>query len=270
MYGDDAVDVILLLFFYFLFASHRSSPRMQLAAGGRSAVLNFGPHYSPAPIPSTATTSTTRKRAGCCIQPYRYGIHRRTAITRTCRTTPHAAAAPPVATVPSSLATLPASTCRKGAPMAEEGAAAVAAAGVRLSASAGAIASAGTGSPEEEAFVRLFYASPLVQEALAARRRAQQGRRGGARGDRQPRTLNAILRRWFVGRQTLKKAREKTEQLRAQGLPLSYLVPRDGQVPACACARFHARARVQCTLGQKPRVGCPVFGRPARLRAACR
>ena len=69
--------------------------------------------------------------------------------------------------------------------------------------------------PEDEvALVRAFGTHGLVKEALHRRSQELKGTRGGARGTRIPNTLRAIERRWFVGRQTVQKATEKTNELR--------------------------------------------------------
>jgi hypothetical protein len=66
---------------------------------------------------------------------------------------------------------------------------------------------------QEAAFVEEFYTSRLVVEALDARKVSQMGRQGGLRSSRQATTMAAILRRWFIGKQTVKKATEKTASL---------------------------------------------------------
>ena len=61
--------------------------------------------------------------------------------------------------------------------------------------------------------IHAFYSSRLVVEVLDERRRTQEGARGGLRSNRQAATMAAILRRWFVGKQTVKKAAERTAEL---------------------------------------------------------
>ena len=82
----------------------------------------------------------------------------------------------------------------------------------------GSMASRGRSAPaaaneQEAAFVEEFYTSRLVVEALDARKVSQMGRQGGLRSSRQATTMAAILRRWFIGKQTVKKATEKTASL---------------------------------------------------------
>ena len=82
----------------------------------------------------------------------------------------------------------------------------------------GSMASRGRSAPaaaneQEAALVEEFYTSRLVVEALDARKVSQMGRQGGLRSSRQATTMAAILRRWFIGKQTVKKATEKTASL---------------------------------------------------------
>ena len=72
---------------------------------------------------------------------------------------------------------------------------------------------AAVSNAQEAALVKEFYSSRLVVEALDARRVAQMGCQGGLRSSRQATTMAAILRRWFIGKQTVKKAAEKTASL---------------------------------------------------------
>jgi hypothetical protein len=67
--------------------------------------------------------------------------------------------------------------------------------------------------PDEAELVRAFAAHELVHEALHRRSQELKGTHGGAQGGRVPSTLRAIERRWFVGRQTVKKAAQKTAGL---------------------------------------------------------
>ena len=69
------------------------------------------------------------------------------------------------------------------------------------------------GLEQEVALVRAFYANRLVVEALENRRRAQVGLKGGLRSSRQGGSVAAILRRWFVGKQTMDKAAKVTIKL---------------------------------------------------------
>eukprot|EP01043_Picozoa_sp_COSAG02_P081320 COSAG02_NODE_19807_length_862_cov_0.810458_1_plen_119_part_01 len=68
-------------------------------------------------------------------------------------------------------------------------------------------------SAQEEALLAAFYSSRLVLEAFSARKRAQVGVRGGMRNYRKANTMAAILRRWFIGKQSLAKAVEKTDEV---------------------------------------------------------
>lgn len=68
-------------------------------------------------------------------------------------------------------------------------------------------------STGEAELVHAFATHELVQEALRRRSAGLKGMRGGAKGSRIPTTLRAIERRWFVGRQTIQKAVQKTTEL---------------------------------------------------------
>jgi hypothetical protein len=69
------------------------------------------------------------------------------------------------------------------------------------------------GAAEAElAFIRAFYASRLVRECMDARK-GKPGMPGGLRSTQAATTLGAVIRRWFIGRQTVRKAAQKTEQL---------------------------------------------------------
>lgn len=70
------------------------------------------------------------------------------------------------------------------------------------------------GVEHEAALIKAFYANRLVVEALENRKRAQVGGRGGLRTTRQATAIGAILRRWFVGKQTTERAAQTTTQLR--------------------------------------------------------
>ena len=69
----------------------------------------------------------------------------------------------------------------------------------------------------EEVFIKAFYAGRLVQECMDARK-GKPGMPGGLRSTQSATTLGAVIRRWFIGRQTVRKAAQKTEQL---SLPLT-------------------------------------------------
>lgn len=69
----------------------------------------------------------------------------------------------------------------------------------------------------EEVFVEAFYACRLVRECMDARK-GKPGMPGGLRSSQSATTIGAVIRRWFIGRQTIRKAEQKTDQL---SIPLS-------------------------------------------------
>lgn len=69
----------------------------------------------------------------------------------------------------------------------------------------------------EDVFIKAFYACRLVVECMNARK-GKPGMPGGLRSTQSATTLGAVIRRWFIGRQTVRKAAQKTDQL---SLPLT-------------------------------------------------
>lgn len=69
----------------------------------------------------------------------------------------------------------------------------------------------------EDVFIKAFYACRLVVECMNARK-GKPGMPGGLRSSQSATTLGAVIRRWFIGRQTVRKAAQKTDQL---SLPLT-------------------------------------------------
>ena len=61
-------------------------------------------------------------------------------------------------------------------------------------------------------FIKAFYACKLVVECMDARK-GKPGMPGGLRSTQSATTLGAVIRRWFIGRQTVRKAAQKAEQL---------------------------------------------------------